>query len=416
MEGVFTVSEINNNISRLLEGNFYDIGIEGEISDYKVQSQGWTFFSLKDSKSIISCVNFDKKLLKYKDIIKDGVKVIGFGYLTIYEKTGKYQFYVKDLKVIGSGDIYAQIEITKQKLKEEGLFSAENKKNISSFPLNIGVITSLEKSSMAYKDFCKTMESRFPIANIYLYDANVQGKEAEKEIIQGLEYFKLQENIDVIVLTRGGGSIEDLMPFNSESVARSIFNSTKITVSAIGHEGDVTISDLVADIRASTPTQAAILISPDKKELIDKLNKGILRAQRGVQDMIEIKQTTVAHNYEKIKGILDKFYNKKQQTLSEGVYILQSKSNEVINRGERILKELRNKISKFSYEIEYKSKSIKEKFKMFELFSPEYILKKGYSITYKDGKLISSVNDVNMGDMLQLRLKDGNIKSEVIEK
>ena len=416
MEGVFTVSQINNNISRLLEENFYDIGIEGEISDYKVQSQGWTFFSLKDSKSIISCVNFDRNLLKYKNIIKDGVKIVGFGYLTIYEKTGKYQFYVKDLKVIGSGDIYAQIEITKQKLKEDGLFSIEKKKNISSVPLNIGVITSLEKSSMAYKDFCKTMEARFPIANIYLYDANVQGKEAEKEIIQGLEYFNSQQDIDVIVLTRGGGSIEDLMPFNSESVARAIFSSKKITVSAIGHEGDTTISDLVADIRASTPTQAAILVSPDKKDLMEKLNRGMSYAQRRIQDMIGQKQTSIENNYEKIKGILDKFYNKKQQTLSEGAYILQNKSTEVVNTGEITLKEFKNKISKISYDIEYRLKYLKEKFKMFELFSPEYILGKGYSITYKDGKLISSVNDVSLNDILQLQFKDGNIKSEVVEK
>jgi exodeoxyribonuclease VII large subunit len=415
-KNIFTVKQINSLSSQILRETFSNIYIRGEISGLSHRDERWTFFDLKDEDSIIKCVNFSGSIYKYKDILSDGMEIIVNGYLNVYEKRGTYQCNIEDIIVLGNGEIYQKIEEIKAKLLKEGLFNEENKKSLGYIPESVGVITSLEDSSMAYKDFIKTLHQRFPPIDIYLYDAKVQGINAEKTIIEGIKYFNNQDNIDLIVITRGGGSIEDLMPFNSEELVREIYKSKKIIVSAIGHEGNTSISDLVSDIYAFTPTHAATLIVPDHNELYNYFNKTLMKIVQNSELIIDSKIYYLESNYNSIKQISEYRIEQKIQFLKEGLFMLKEKALSILSLKENFDYKMKAILDKVKNREENKKNELKGKMKLIESYNPINLLSKGYSIVYKNGKILKDIESLNINDIIKIRLSKGTLKSKIIGK
>jgi exodeoxyribonuclease VII large subunit len=416
-EEIYTVKQINKLSSQILRESFSNIYIKGEISGLQFRSEKWTFFELKDETAIIKCVNFSGSIYKYKDLIKDGNEIIVSGYINIYEKTGSYQCNIEDVIILkDDGALFLKIEEIKKRLYEEGLFDEEKKKKITEIPRSIGVITSLEKASMAYKDFVKTIKTRFPLIDIYLYDAKVQGIDAEKDIINGIKYFNDKKYIDIIVLTRGGGSIEDLMTFNSELLAREIYASEKIIVSAVGHEGNISISDLVSDIHAFTPTHAATLVSPDSKELKKNLHFHLINMNNNVKKEVDNIEYKINYSFSSIKQSSLYKINEEIQFLNESFFKIKEKLNILSNTRSILNFKMKNMLSTFNNNKKVLSEDIKNRKKIIDSYNPLNLLSKGYSLIYKDNKIIKSIDTLNINDIIKLSLIDGSFLSKIIKK
>ena len=271
----FTVTQLNNSIKNLIETNYSVIFVSGEISQVKKHSSGHIYFSIKDEESIISVICWKSVVPKLKISIDEGIKAIIKGKLTTYSIQSKYQLIAQQIEYEGEGSLLKILEERKKKLASQGFFDTKNKKSLPPYPENIGVITS--DSGAVIKDIKHRISDRFP-TSITIFPATVQGQKSTSDIINGISYFnesnkeKKESLIDVIIIARGGGSLEDLMPFNEEKLVKSIFESKIPIVSAIGHETDFTLCDLVADLRAPTPTAAAEMVVPDRKEIFFRLN------------------------------------------------------------------------------------------------------------------------------------------------
>ncbi|MFY9285992.1 MAG: exodeoxyribonuclease VII large subunit, partial [Tissierellaceae bacterium] len=263
------VSEVNSYIKSIFQGDMLlsNIEVEGEISNFKRHFSGHLYFSLKDEDSMLKCVMFKYSAKSLSMDLADGQKIIAKGYVSIYEQTGAYQLYVKEISSKGLGDLYLAYEKLKQELEKEGLFKKEFKKDLPTMPRKVGIVTS--STGAAIRDIVSVIKRRFPPCEILIYPSLVQGPNAPKEIIQGLVYLDKREDVDLIITGRGGGSIEDLWAFNDEELARTIFSLDTPVISAVGHETDFTIADFVADLRAATPSAAAELAVPN----IDSLNQ-----------------------------------------------------------------------------------------------------------------------------------------------
>ncbi len=278
---VFTVSELSGQIKSLLEFQFAEIWLEGEISNFKAHSSGHFYFTLKDEKSQIPAVMFrgDNQRLRFQ--LEDGLKVLCRGRVTVYEPQGRYQIVVQEVEPVGIGSLQLLFEQLKERLEKEGLFDPKYKKPLPDLPKTVGIVTS--PTGAAIQDFLKIAGRRFPGHHVVIYPSRVQGAGAAEEIVSGISALDQAPDVEVIVVTRGGGSLEDLWPFNEEIVARAIFEAKTPVVSAVGHEIDFSISDFVADLRAPTPSAAAEIIFPKKEDLhgvIDQLGGRLIRAIR----------------------------------------------------------------------------------------------------------------------------------------
>ncbi len=260
-----TVTELTGKVKQLLEQNFTDILVEGEASNVKQSANGHIYFTLKDSGAQLPCVLWRNTIQRSGIKLTDGQQVVIGGDLQVYAPHGRYQMIVNLVQQAGIGKLQQAFEQLKTKLQAEGLFEEIHKKPLPKFPQTIGVVTS--QTTAAFQDIRATLEKRWPLAQVKLYHASVQGVNAAPEIVRGLEYFSTQQNVDVVIIGRGGGSLEDLWPFNEEAVARAVFACPIPIISAVGHEVDFSISDFVADARAATPTQAAVLATPDINEI-----------------------------------------------------------------------------------------------------------------------------------------------------
>ena len=260
-----SVTQLTGKIKELLERNFNDILVEGEASNVKQSANGHIYFTLKDSGAQLPCVIWRSTVERSGIQLTDGQQIVAGGDLQIYAPHGRYQLIVTLVQQAGIGKLQQAFEELKSKLKAEGLFEDIHKKPIPKFPKRIGVVTS--KTTAAFQDIRSTLEKRWPLAEVKLYHASVQGVNAAPEIVKGIEYFSKEKNVDVVIISRGGGSLEDLWPFNEEAVARAVYDCEIPLISAVGHEVDFSISDFVADLRAATPTQAAVLATPDINEV-----------------------------------------------------------------------------------------------------------------------------------------------------
>ena len=410
-----TVTDINNYIKNIVDGDFFlsNVTLKGEISNLKFHTRGHLYFALKDENSKINAVMFNYKNLGLNFIPKDGMNVIVKGKVSVFTTGGSYQITVSNMKEDGIGNLYILFEELKRRLEREGLFSPEHKKKLPRIPKKVGVITA--STGAAVKDIISTINRRFPLTEIILFPTLVQGVGAKENIVKMINEAN-ESDVDVIILGRGGGSIEDLWAFNEEIVARAIYNSNKPIVSAVGHEIDFTISDFVSDMRAPTPTGAAELVVPSKVEIQSYLNdyKGRIisvinkKIKSYTDTFSKLKNTYILKNpismYEIDEQKLDNMLEKLGSIMT---YKLEREKSELNNLSKMISPNMLNRLDKEKIKLE----NIETK---LNLLNPENILKKGYSLTLVEGKIVKSINSVKKGSIIDTKFSDGIIKSEVL--
>ena len=389
-----TVSDLNLYIKEKIAADeaLSAVVVKGEISNFKNHYTGHLYFTLKDEKSLIKCIMFKSYAEKLSFIPKDGAKVMVFGSVSVFERDGVYQIYVKAIKEDGIGDLYEKYEKLKTDLEKEGLFDESHKKKIPQNPKIIGVLTS--ETGSVIRDIINVSTRRNPNVYIRLFPVPVQGAGAAEEIARGIRIMNEKNLADVLIVARGGGSIEDLWPFNEEIVARAIYNSNIPIISAVGHETDFTIADFVSDLRAPTPSAAAELASPDIYEVKQKINTYKERLRLSLKKKIEIMNL----RYEKIKA--SKIFTDPYKRIND--YSLEL---------DKCIKNLDNSIN-----IKYnnaKSEFTKEIAKL-DALSPLKTLSRGYSLTEKDGKIVKSKDDIEKNDKIKIIFTDGKKDAVII--
>lgn len=394
---VLSVTQLNKYVKSILDsdGNLNCIFLSGEISNFVNHSRtGHLYFTLKDENSAVKAVMFKGNAIRLKFEPQDGMKVIVRGRVSVFEATGQYQVYVDDMQPDGVGALAMQFEQLKDKLRQEGLFDDQNKKPIPKFPKKVGIITS--PTGAAVQDILKILNRRYKCAEIVFFPAQVQGDNAVEQLIEGIRTMNSQKAADVIIIGRGGGSIEDLWAFNSEELAREVFKSKIPVISAVGHETDFTIIDFVADLRAATPSAAAELAVPDCNEQTAYINK--LKAS--------LKNCVISKlNFERER--FDSVSNKSclvspEQMIDYERLILDKYSSSLYNLEENLRAENRMKFSLLVSKL--------------DALSPLGILARGYSVAYKNNSIVKSVNDIELNEELSIRFADGSAVCCVKEK
>ncbi len=392
---IYTVSELTKYIRMMVEESFPSIWVEGEISNFILHSSGHMYFTLRDSGSTLKCAFFKHANLKLKFKPKDGMKMIVSGSVSVYEARGDYQLIVTGLEPKGIGALQLQFQQLKEKLEKEGLFDARYKAPIPFLPTRIGVVTS--PTGAAIQDILNIARRRFANIEIIINPVKVQGTDAKNEIAAAIRQFNELKNIDVMIVGRGGGSLEDLWPFNEEVVARSIFASKIPVISAVGHEVDYTISDFVADFRAPTPSAAAELVIPKKEDLVNIIGNALERLNNSISGTLDV-----------LKERLDNL---------KGSYILRQPLNYIIQRQQRV-DDLRKDMSvSIDHALEISGEKFNRIISKLEVLSPVSVLKRGYSITTKlpEGTVVKEALSLKLGDYLETRLGRGKVKSRVEE-
>ena len=408
-------------LSRYLKGKFESdenlrkVYIKGEISNFKAHTRGHFYFTLKDETSRISAVMFasNTRVLKFTPV--DGMKVLVTGRVTIYEATGGYQIYVEDMLEDGIGNLYVAFEQLKEKLSKEGLFNKEHKRPIRRIPRKIGIVTA--STGAAIRDILTTIKRRYPVCETILFPSLVQGSDAAQDIVKKIEIANTYD-IDTLIVGRGGGSIEDLWPFNEEIVARAIYNSKVPVISAVGHEVDFTIADFVADLRAPTPTAAAELAVPDINTIITYLDTAKSRSYNTLLNIIE-------NNRLKLHKLEDSFVLKRPTAIYE---VKEQNLDNLIDKLNRIIKTFidNSKVELFKYQNSYvfnnpeiiykfKKQNLDNIISKLEVLNPMNTLKRGYAIIKKEDNVISSINNLNQDDEIKINVSDGIIDAKVIK-
>lgn len=394
---ILTVNGLNEYVKMLIEGNpvLSSVYVRGEISNLNYHSSGHYYFSLKDENARVSAVMFKSAVIKLKFRPENGMKVVLHGRVSVYPRDGAYQLYATSLEPDGIGALTLAYEQLKRKLEAEGLFRTDLKKPLPKIPSAVGIITS--PTGAAVRDIINVCGRRFPFAKLVLFPSLVQGEGAEADLIRGIKYFNESRCVDVIIIGRGGGSIEDLWAFNSELLAREIFKCDIPVISAVGHETDFTICDFVADRRAPTPSAAAELAVPESGELKRKFGNVVSR-------MYTLTDARVKSNRQILKMLSER------RALTQPSSYIDDKRMALMS----LTKDLENAVN-------LKLISQKQKFarlsSVLEAVSPLKVISKGYSAVFKDGgKLVKSVDDLSEGDEVSFKLTDGSINAKVVSK
>ena len=433
---VFSVSEINFEVKQYLEGTntFKNIFIQGEISNITYYSSGHLYFTLKDAGASVKCAIFRYKYRGVPVDLKEGEQVKIRGNVTLYERSGSYQIVADFLERTNSiGSLYEKMEMLKRKYNEKGYFDSSQKKLLPKLPTNVGVVTAA--TGAAIRDIVNTAHKRFPNVNIFLYTAKVQGDGAALEIVSGIEFFNRAKNfeeknkicVDTVIVGRGGGSIEDLWAFNEEIVIEAIYKSEIPIISSVGHEIDNLLSDLVADRRAATPTQAAEILIPEKKNLIEELNN----KKNGLTKILQNRVTLMRKELEQKKN---NYY------IKNFLNILDDKKMEIIEKEKILIKELKRILKKaeendLKKEIFKRKENLREKEKNINFaikkilndakknlqykklkiskYSVQDILNLGYTITRKNGKIVKRGIELSKNDAVEVQFKDVRRKMKV---
>ena len=390
-----TVSWVNDYVRLLIEEEMLlqDIYVSGEISNFKKHSSGHFYFTLKDEKSEIRAVMFKAYAMKVRFAVENGLKVVVHARVSVYQQAGSYQLYVDSIVPEGIGDLHFAYEQLKERLSKEGLFDEAHKKPVPKFPKKIGIITS--PTGAAVRDIINVATRRYPIATLVLFPSLVQGEDAAPNLISGIEYFNITESVDVIIIGRGGGSIEDLWAFNDEYLARAIYNSKIPVISGVGHEIDFTICDFVADLRAATPSAAAELATPNIIELSAKIDNFKVRSINNITNKLEE-------------------YKSRLKILSNSRVLTNPES--MLETPKMRLNSSQNDLYNAFYKIVLDKKSIfKEAVAKLNALSPLSVLSRGYAVVYNaDGNSIKSVEDVDVNNDISIKLNDGNIVASPI--
>ena len=387
---IYTVTQLNNHSKSILENNISNIWVEGEISSFKLYDSGHAYFFLKDDNSEISCVWFN---YNSKQELSNGAKVTIYGNVTIYSNKGKFQIIVNDSYLTGLGNQWLELKKLKNKLSEEGLFDKKFKKKLPEYPMSIGIITSLNGSVI--KDIVNIYSRRAPYLKVVIYDCNVQGQFAIDEICDGIYNLNKNKNLDILIIARGGGTPEELMVFNNEKIARSIFSSRIPIISAIGHETDFTISDLVSDFRASTPSEAAEISVKDKVDLIQQIDFLNINIYKNFDMQIDNYLSEISNLFN---------YN-----------IMKEKINQLNTYIESTSHYKKNIINHVLYKIENYIIELKGLKKILLKNNIESLKKIGFSILKRNNNIINDISKIKLNEMLTLEVSNGKIKIIVKE-
>jgi exodeoxyribonuclease VII large subunit len=392
-----SVSEVNGYIKKCLATDpiLSSITVKGEISNCVLHSSGHLYFSMKDSSSRIKCIMFREAARGLSFAPSDGMKVLARGSVSVYERDGQYQLYVREMSQDGLGELYEAFEKLKASLGKKGYFDEAYKKRLPYMPLRIGVVTSAKGA--AVKDIITTINRRWGKSEILIYDSLVQGERAPGQICRGIEYFNSTETVDVIIIGRGGGSIEELWAFNDERVARAIFESAVPVVSAVGHQTDFTIADFVADLRAPTPTAAAEMVVPELRQVSEKLNDAYGRMRAAVGKQVSFARMRL----ERIRGS----YGFRQP--QDRIMQLRQQVDEDQERLKRAFRVYKNE----------KVQVLEQRAAKLNSLSPISVLQRGYAVVREpvSGKVIRSVEQAKAGSDLDVLLRDGTINVKVLK-
>jgi exodeoxyribonuclease VII large subunit len=399
---VYTVTELTKDVRFVLEDTFSEVWVEGEVSNYTLSSAGHAYFSLKDESSLLNCVLFKSNGARMKFDVESGMSVLCRGRISVYDKRGQYQLYVSKMEPRGKGALQMAFEQLKKKLQKEGLFDEERKRPTPFLPSRIGVVTS--STGAAIRDILKVSKRRYANVEISIRPVKVQGEGSAGEIalaIKELNEFNKallekgseEHPIDVMIVGRGGGSLEDLWAFNEEEVARAIYASEIPVISAVGHEVDYTISDFVADCRAATPSQAAELAVPTKEELSDRVSDSRSRLYSAAK--------------KKIKDLESETLNLKES------YVLRAPMNVFLQLGQQVDEMIKAATARIKHLMEIKRGEFALAAGKLDALSPLAVLERGYSITFRDGKVVKETKALKKGELIETRLAKGRLASRV---
>ncbi|SDY89150.1 exodeoxyribonuclease VII large subunit [Tindallia californiensis] len=391
-----SVSDVNKYIKKLFNADpiMHRVSVVGEVTGFKAHSSGHYYFTLKDETSRLRCVMFQQNTKHLTINIKEGMKLKVNGGISVYERDGQYQLYAEHIEEAGIGDYYRTFQQSKERLEKQGLFRKDRKKKLPLFPKKIGVITS--PSGAALQDILKVIKRRWPVANIYLFSTQVQGELASKSLVRSV---KLAQNydLDVVLLGRGGGAVEELWAFNDEELAYIIAESKIPVITGIGHETDSTIADFVADYHAHTPTAAAEIAVPDITEICSKIDQQITSARKNCERLLHNHKIELMAIRQRIPfRFPERLIESDQKTLEHIRKRLMRAPMEKIKRDYLILDSIGNKI---------------------DHLSPLSVMKRGYGIIQKpDGKVVTDIHQMNINDTFHVKLKNGELIANVLKK
>lgn len=412
-----SVSQLTRYIKYKIDNdvNLNEVFLKGEISNFKAHSRGHFYFTLKDEGSRINAIMFASQTKKIKFVPQDGMKVLVTGKISVFEANGGYQIYVNEMLEDGVGNLYIAYEQLKKKLEKEGLFNKDHKKEIPHIPKRVGVVTA--PTGAAIKDIISTIKRRWPLTEIYLFPSLVQGEDAKEDIVKQI---KKAENfylpLDTLIVGRGGGSIEDLWPFNEEIVARAIYECKVPTISAVGHEIDFTIADFVADLRAPTPTGAAEMAVPQLSDMKNYLNQVNIRLNNTINNKIN-------NNKRKLNDIMARnifknpmiIYEKKELYFDSILERLKFSLKSLTSAKEKELIKVKNSyILKNPHQLlEKKGNKYLQLVSKLETLSPLLTLQRGYTMTKKESKVITKSTDLKKKDIIEIAFSDGSVNAEI---
>jgi exodeoxyribonuclease VII large subunit len=388
---IYSVSDITHVVKMLIEENIPAIWVEGEISNFKAHYSGHLYFTLKDENAQLSAVMWKSRTSNLSFTLEDGMLVQAYGNITLYEKSGRYQIDIIEMQPAGRGRLQAEFERLKHKLEAEGLFDVSHKKSIPRYPNSIGIVTS--ETGAALQDILNILKRRAPQVNIILRPVKVQGEGAAREIAEGVRELNIYKNLDLIIVGRGGGSLEDLWAFNEEIVARAIYNSEIPVITAVGHEIDFTISDFVSDLRAPTPSAAAELAVPDRKELIENL--------LNLSKQLEVTYKNRINSLkEKIQSLA------KSYGMRRPVDILHQYALQIDNLTGKLEKNFINYMNQGRQKCEHLKMRL-------DNLNPKNVLRRGYSLTYYNGALVKSAEKLVKDAEIVTEFYKGAVNSKV---
>lgn len=408
---VISVTEFVEILNETLGFAFPQVIIEGEISEFRVSQGKWVSFSLKDDSSAINCFMVAAQL---KVPLEDGMKVRVTGGPRVYGKSGRLSFAVRQVELAGEGEIRRAFELLRRKLEAEGLFRPERKRPIPAYPRRIGLITSGD--SAAYADFIKILNARWGGVTVELAHVQVQGAAAPEQIVAAFNYFnQLAEPVDTLVLIRGGGSLEDLMAFNTEPVARAVAGSRTPTIVGVGHEVDTSLADFAADLRAATPTNAAQLAVPDRREELAKIEAAARHAAVSFGRMLAERQAMVDRQL----GRIEQFARRPLEQVAAARHRLEQSALRLLSgaarRSEQVARWQGMMGVRLEQTLDRRRRSLAELERIIRTTSPQATLARGYSIVRHEGKVLRDAAGVRKGDMVMVQLAKGNLKAEVSE-
>lgn len=407
-----TVTQLNYMLKKTITDTYPVINFEGEISSLLIAASGHAYLDVKDENSVIRCIIWKGKLSQVKFRPKDGMKVLCQGSPDIYPQRGQLQVQITNMIQAGEGDLMLKFTELKEKLSKEGLFDLDRKRTIPYFPKSIGIITSA--SGAVIHDMSVKIEERMPSTKVYLYSANVQGKGASKEIANGIEYFNKKANVEVLIVARGGGSLEDLWAFNEEELVRAIFASKIPVISGVGHEPDVTLSDLVADVRAPTPTAAAEIVVPKRSDLLDQINK-IQKRLGNFESWFNSYYQEVDSLEEDFSNSFEQYLKAKQEKLFNISRLLKLiKPSAIIDNSIDRVKSLESRLLTASKQntnrLIVKMESLTRR---LESVNPSNVLNRGYTIVRKENKVIVDPKKLKLRDEFKVEFANGVVKGIV---